>query len=751
MDRTRGRILAALAVAAAVVGLMLLAVVAVASAPQFTFAQAHAGDRWSYSLELGEGWTFGANDTLRPHAASATYDMAWVSPTEVRLADGLLHVAARLDVDGLVYDPPLLAGSAVDDGRHWDEYRRSEWMGTDGLLAIELGGSRGEAAGSGRLAPGGIEVLETTHGVASRAIVTDFEPERGLCLADVPVAGRTLSLGSPIHVSRACHLGGVLLIEDDLWLRAGKVQTVAGVEALRFDGRGVTLWFNPAIPYPVQVHAAAAEGRGAATLRLTGFEPGLAPLIVPDVLAHRDPPPRLELATATLWGPDDQGVGTDFPLSEAFTRARDEPSFPDLREYLASHDGAFATGAQLEVEHQQSATGPVNETTGQALRWHVWLNSPTGCFAFAATREVSRAEPLPGLGPFPVGVPGAGRETTYAFDAQPRGCIEDSFGAPKPTAPQQWPTVTSALAWWNAFASPAERQQGPNGWSFQLWYEDGAWVQHLSAGQTALGSQRTTTLTSMQYAGASGTGGRLDLADGDVVSYSRVTSEFRGGQQVAGLSPPQETAAANGGSVVQSTPPLGEIGPAGATGIGFAAVLAALAYFLWPWVKGGAAAGLFSRLESSDLLQHPVRRELVQRVEAQPGIHYQDLVRRMGKGKGAIEHHLAKLEAGGLLKRLSSGGYTCWFPVAYDRRLTGAAPALKSDGARAVLAAVQAHPGSSARDVCQATGLSPAAVNHHLGRLGDAGLVSLARTGRSLSIHATELARQAQPSAVQAS
>jgi predicted transcriptional regulator len=137
-----------------------------------------------------------------------------------------------------------------------------------------------------------------------------------------------------------------------------------------------------------------------------------------------------------------------------------------------------------------------------------------------------------------------------------------------------------------------------------------------------------------------------------------------------------------------------------------------------------------------------VRRELLQRIEAQPGVHYQDLVRAMGKGKGAIEHHLRKLREGGLVKSMSAAGYTCFFPAAFDRRLTAAAPALKSPGARKVLAAIQANPGASATDVGVATGLSPAAVNHHLQRLGAAGLVDVLRNGRSLSLQPTALASQ---------
>ena len=748
MERTPrplGRFVAALAIAVSVLGVLTLAAVATASTDgEFTFAQAHAGDRWAYSLELGDGWTFGPNDTLRQGSPGPGYAFAWHAPVPVRLPDGQLHAAARLDVDGVVYDPPYFPGSASDDGHHWHDYVRSEWLGPDGLLAVELGGGAGAGSAGGGFSPLGVPVSESSQGVTIDAFVTDYAAEEGLCLADIPVSGRTVSLDGRVHLSRACHLGAVLGSDEDLRARAGPVETVVGVEALRFDGPGMKMWFSPAIPYPVQVQLTGAR---EATLRMTGFAAGTDPLLVPDELADRDSLPPLDLQAPALWGPDDAGSGFDFPMSEAFQRAREAPEFPDLREYLARNPDAFATGGHLMIEKQQYVAGPVNHTSGEARTWSLSLDSPTGCFWFSATREVARPEAVPGLGPLPVAVPGEGTQTTYSFNTHDFGCIETTYAAPKPTAPASWPTVTSALAWWEGFASPEELQQGPNGWTFRLRFDDGEWIQDMSIGQAAGRALRTTTTNSVTFTGASGAGGSLDLEDGQVGSYSRVVTEFRRDDHVAGLRAPDSVSTdgdgGDGGSIVQATPPLGQLGPVEITTIGLAAALAGLLVLAWPWLKSSAAfAGLFSRVQTADLLDHPIRKELWQRIEAQPGIHYQDLVRAVGKGKGAIEHHLRKLQEGGLVKSVAAGGYTCFFPVVFDRRLTAAAPALKSEGARAVLAAIQARPGTSARDVGIATELSPAAVNHHLQRLSGAGLVHIVRAGRSLSIMPTELANQ---------
>jgi predicted transcriptional regulator len=179
-----------------------------------------------------------------------------------------------------------------------------------------------------------------------------------------------------------------------------------------------------------------------------------------------------------------------------------------------------------------------------------------------------------------------------------------------------------------------------------------------------------------------------------------------------------------------------------AAGVGILSVLAGLAYLVWPTLKG-AAFGLFSRVQGPALLKHPVRAEIVQRIEAHPGIHYQALVREMGIGKGNVEHHLRKLRDSGLVVAHATAGYTCLFPARSDRRLMAAAPALKSDGARAILMAIRGSPGLSALQVSQATGLSPGTVNRHLQKLGEAGLVNALRAGRSLHLQTTALADQA--------
>jgi DNA-binding MarR family transcriptional regulator len=179
-------------------------------------------------------------------------------------------------------------------------------------------------------------------------------------------------------------------------------------------------------------------------------------------------------------------------------------------------------------------------------------------------------------------------------------------------------------------------------------------------------------------------------------------------------------------SAVSATP-VGWVapGPAAATGLGLLGLLASALYYFWPHLKGLALAPLFSRIADDDVLQNPNRSRILEIVRAQPGIHFQDLVRQAAVGRGTLEHHLRKLEAAGLVTIKRSKGYACCFPKGVvDRRLMEAAPVLRSEGGRAVLREVAKRPGASSRDLAVELGFAPSTVSYHLKRLESAGLVS---------------------------
>lgn len=152
---------------------------------------------------------------------------------------------------------------------------------------------------------------------------------------------------------------------------------------------------------------------------------------------------------------------------------------------------------------------------------------------------------------------------------------------------------------------------------------------------------------------------------------------------------------------------------AGAAGLGLLALLAK--FVLLP---------LYARLRKEDLLDHPVRARLHQRVREEPGLHQAALVDEAGTGKGAALHHLRKLEEADLLARLEQGGYVRYYvpgevtPGEARRRAV-----LRAGSNRPVYEVLSEDPSRSLRDVAEEVGVSAPTVHRCLEQLREADLV----------------------------
>jgi predicted transcriptional regulator len=121
-------------------------------------------------------------------------------------------------------------------------------------------------------------------------------------------------------------------------------------------------------------------------------------------------------------------------------------------------------------------------------------------------------------------------------------------------------------------------------------------------------------------------------------------------------------------------------------------------------------------------------------IQSEPGIHFQDLVRRSGLPNGTAVHHVRKLEQAGLVAARPLGRYTCYFPGTPERAALAAAPVTRSNGARRILAEVAASPGLSGSELATRLGLQPSTVAYHVKRLEQVGLLSAVRDGRTVRL-----------------
>lgn len=674
---------------------------------QFALPAPLGGDRAEYDVDGAREWNDKRAVVVRPVQPLILADGTWAGAYGLRLEQPIAQVSLG--------DEALTA------------YMRREALldVSNGKVIAAFGAHGGSAAGSS-----GTDVLpllgSTDTSEASATAELTYGAIAVPCGARSDLQGRTAPIGSTVLVWGCSG--------DDLGpdgFRVEGTEQLAGHDSLRVrnDVLGVRLWFQAGIPFPVQYEFDAADG---ATMRqdgqrverwtMTGFSRGdspLAPVPLPEPVTL----PPVVVAPADRYGPALGGHEVAYPLVTAVADA--QAGSTEVRDFMAQHPDWFLSWADYSEEEQGDTVTP---------SWYLQMRSGQDDLRFSVQPRAPASGPAaPLLGLLP---PAAGGDVTV------NELHDDDPSWPAECRPTELPTVASLAARWAAMQQRTVAEA--NGYDFRLNCHFGDTVSpyaEVKAGEDLLvrpaepgaldppSSQRIEQTLTMLVSDAKATDLRMQY-DETVVT-----------QQTTGpLQPPAQAADGGGIERVPANIWLAPSGPVAAS-ITLVSILAALAYWLWPVLKAGPL-GLFSRLEAPDLLDHPLRKELAQRIEAQPGVHYQDLVRAMGKGKGTVEHHLRKLEEGGLVKSVPAGGYTCFFPVAYDRRLTAAAPALKSEGARKVLAAIRANPGSSALQVGTATGLSPAAINHHLRRLGEAGLVDVLRNGRSLCLQPTALASQ---------
>lgn len=151
---------------------------------------------------------------------------------------------------------------------------------------------------------------------------------------------------------------------------------------------------------------------------------------------------------------------------------------------------------------------------------------------------------------------------------------------------------------------------------------------------------------------------------------------------------------------------------AGTAGLGVGALL---------FIFKAPILAFFSRLRPDRVLQHPRRALLLELVEANPGISYQELRIAAGLGKGTLEHHLAILLSHKHVKRIRSSGRTCYVPSVVQESVALALSALRSPPARQFARTLAAP--AATRDLCRILGLSISAVHFHRRRLVAAGVI----------------------------
>jgi DNA-binding transcriptional ArsR family regulator len=185
-------------------------------------------------------------------------------------------------------------------------------------------------------------------------------------------------------------------------------------------------------------------------------------------------------------------------------------------------------------------------------------------------------------------------------------------------------------------------------------------------------------------------------------------------------------------------------GSAASAGIGSWAGWSALKK--WGWTGGLGASGLagFTRIDDSELLEHPLRSQIFHVIQENPGIHASGLARQVGVGWGTITHHLEKLERGHLVAIRKVNNQKCFFENGgkVSRQDMAIAGAVKGDTASDIAQFVTTHPMTSQKQMAESLGLSPALVSFHVKKLVNLGVLDKVRHGKETLLTTSDALRR---------
>ncbi|MHB8584780.1 MAG: winged helix-turn-helix transcriptional regulator [Thermoplasmatota archaeon] len=141
-----------------------------------------------------------------------------------------------------------------------------------------------------------------------------------------------------------------------------------------------------------------------------------------------------------------------------------------------------------------------------------------------------------------------------------------------------------------------------------------------------------------------------------------------------------------------------------------------------------------------DVLELEARRRVYQAIVNGPGRHLRDLERELAIGVGALRYHIDRLEQAGLIDEEPDARYLRYFAKEVPEPLRRLITPLRAQSARRIVTELLAHPGSTPRDLSDATHLGVAAVQGYLRELQRRGMLSKTREGgatRYLVVDAT--------------
>lgn len=144
-----------------------------------------------------------------------------------------------------------------------------------------------------------------------------------------------------------------------------------------------------------------------------------------------------------------------------------------------------------------------------------------------------------------------------------------------------------------------------------------------------------------------------------------------------------------------------------------------------------------SYLTITDIFENENRLNIINQILKNPGIHYNELLRKCELQKGQLQWHLDVLLKFNIIKKERYGQYTVYFPIttSFDANEYLENLIEKSKTTSEILRIIKENPGVHSSEISRILVLSRNTVKYHIDKLSEERMITLVRNGRKIELH----------------
>lgn len=147
------------------------------------------------------------------------------------------------------------------------------------------------------------------------------------------------------------------------------------------------------------------------------------------------------------------------------------------------------------------------------------------------------------------------------------------------------------------------------------------------------------------------------------------------------------------------------------------------------------ATPLYSRLKKDEVMDNETRGRIRGHIESDPGIHYNELKKKLKLKNGSLSYHLQVLEREGFIKSKNNGIFKHFFPG--DMKLPAKIIRM-TELQKVILKKTREDPGISQVKIAESIGGSSSTVNYNINILAKKGILNLKKVGKKTECYLIE-------------